>query len=121
MPEINFVSHCVTAGISVGIQVNQSPSAVIRKAGADAQLVCTHKKTDYRVMLWYQRSPNNKALKLVGYVDFSSITHENAYKKHFNITGDLSGNTEKNSSLFITDLKASEHSALYYCAARYAQ
>lgn len=111
----------LTAGISLGVQVHQSPSAVIRKAGDNVQFVCTHGQTDYRVMLWYQKSPGDAALKLVGYVDYSRISHEDLYKEHFNVTGDLSGNTEKNCSLFIMDLKESEHSAMYYCAARYAR
>lgn len=110
-----------TAGISLGVQVHQSPSAVLRKAGGEVQLVCTHGKPDYTVMLWYQQSPGDKALKLIGYVEYSRISHEELYKNHFNITGDLSGSTAKNGSLFIVDLRESEHSAVYYCAARYAR
>lgn len=72
-------------------------------------------------MLWYQQPPGDTALNLVGYVDYMSIYYEESYKNHFNITGDLSGNTAKNGSLFIVDLKQSEHSAVYYCAARYAR
>ena len=109
-----------TAGVSLGVQVHQSPSAAIRKAGEDVQLFCTHGQTDYRVMLWYQQPSGDKALKLIGYVDYTKISNEELYKEHFNITGDLSGNTGKNGSLFIADLKASEHSAVYFCAARYA-
>ncbi len=71
-------------------------------------------------MLWYQQSPGDKALKLIGYVNYAAISYEELYKDHFNISGDLSGNTGKNGSLFIVDLKESEHSAVYYCAARYA-
>lgn len=100
--------------------MHQSPSAVIRNAGDDVQLICTHGKTDYRVMLWYQQSPGDTALKLIGYVDYNTIRYEGAFQKHYNITRDLSGNTAKNGSLFIVGLKESEHSAVYYCAARYA-
>ena len=71
-------------------------------------------------MLWYQRSPGDTAMKLIGYVEYSQIYYEELYKEHFNITGDLSGNKAKNGSLFIVDLRESEHSAVYYCAARYA-
>ena len=110
----------LTAGISLGVQVHQSPSALIRKAGDAVQLVCTHGQTDYTVMLWYQQSPTDQALKLIGYVEYSKIYYEELYKEHFNITGDLSGNKAKNGSLFIVDLRESEHSAVYYCAARYA-
>ncbi|KAA8581834.1 hypothetical protein FQN60_008574, partial [Etheostoma spectabile] len=96
-----------------------SPSAAIRKAGDDVQLICTHGQADYTVMLWYQQAPGDKALKLIGHVEYSRISYEESYGEHFNITGDLSGNTAKNVSLFIVDLKELEHSALYYCAARY--
>ncbi|KAI3367126.1 hypothetical protein L3Q82_008182 [Scortum barcoo] len=57
----------LTAGVSLEVQVHQSPSEVIKKAGGDVQLVCTHEQSDYRVMLWYQQSPGDKALKLIGY------------------------------------------------------
>ncbi|CAB1450327.1 unnamed protein product [Pleuronectes platessa] len=63
----------LTAGISLGVQVHQSPSALIRKAGDAVQLVCTHGQTDYRVMLWYQQSPTVQALKLIGYVEYSKL------------------------------------------------
>ena len=112
---------CTTAGFSLGVQVHQSPSAAIRKAGDGVQLVCTHGQPDYTVMLWYQQSPGDTALKLIGYIEYSTISYEESYKGHFNITGDLSGNTAKNGSLFIVDLKEPEHSAMYYCAARYTR
>uniref|UniRef100_A0A3B4Z490 Immunoglobulin V-set domain-containing protein n=1 Tax=Stegastes partitus TaxID=144197 RepID=A0A3B4Z490_9TELE len=65
-----------------------------------------------RVMLWYQQPPGEKAVKLIGHVEYAQINYEESYKKHFNITGDMSVNTEKNGSLFIVDVKASEHSAV---------
>ena len=115
----SICSTLLSTGICLGVQVNQSPSVVFRKAGDDAQLVCTHGQTDYRVMLWYQQSLKHKALKLIGYVEYSRISYEELNNVHFNITGDLSGNTAKNGSLFIVGLNESEHSAMYYCAARY--
>ncbi|CAB1449645.1 unnamed protein product [Pleuronectes platessa] len=60
-------------GISLGVQVHQSPSALIRKAGDAVQLICTHGQTDYTVMLWYQQSPRDQALKLIGYVQHNQI------------------------------------------------
>lgn len=111
----------LTAGVSLGVQIHQYPSALIRKAGDDAQLVCTHGHTDYTVMLWYQKSPGDAALKLIGYVDYNRVNYEEIYKEHVSITGKLSGNTAKNGSLSIQDLKESEHSGVYYCAARDAR
>ena len=71
-------------------------------------------------MQWYQKSPGDRALKRIGHVYQKSIEHEEPFREHFNITGDMSGDTAKNSSLFITNLKTPEHTAVYYCAASYA-
>lgn len=71
-------------------------------------------------MYWYQKSPGDRALKRIGHMYHSSIEHEESFKEHFKITGDMSGSTAKNGSLLILDLKAPEHSAVYYCAASYA-
>ncbi|KAI3367121.1 hypothetical protein L3Q82_008191 [Scortum barcoo] len=110
-------------GVSLEVQVHQSPSEVIKKAGGDVQLVCTHEQSDYRVMLWYQQSPGDKALKLIGYgyVQFTNDSVEETFRKHFKLAGDLESNKIKNGSLYITDLKALEHTATYFCAAREAQ
>lgn len=83
------------------------------------QLVCTHGQADYRVMLWYQQLPGNKALNLVGfgYVNFKNESVEQPFRKHFQLAGDLSGDKTKNGSLSIADVKR-EHTATYFCAAR---
>ena len=72
-------------------------------------------------MQWYQKPHGERALKRIGHVYYGDIEHEESFKKHFNITGDMSGSTAKNGSLFIVNLKAPEHSAVYYCAASKAQ
>ncbi|KAK2892163.1 hypothetical protein Q8A73_017828 [Channa argus] len=106
-------------GISLGIQVDQSPPAVFKKPGDDVELVCTHGPNDYRVMLWYQQLPGDTALKLVGYgyLEFKSDSVEEPFRKHFKLAGDLSGEKKKNGSLSISDLKPLEHTATYFCAA----
>lgn len=71
-------------------------------------------------MYWYQKSPGDRALKRIGQVYYSNIELEESFKEHFNISGDMSGNTAKNGSLFIVNLKAPNHIAVYYCAASYA-
>ncbi|KAF7652109.1 hypothetical protein LDENG_00101640 [Lucifuga dentata] len=117
---IRFLFSCFfTVSGCLGVHIHQSPSDVLRKPGEDVQLICTHQQKDYRVMLWYQRPHGQTAINLIGYVDYSRIIHEELYKSHFNITGDLSSSsTAMMSSLHIVDVKASEHSAVYYCAAR---
>ncbi|XP_074789766.1 immunoglobulin kappa variable 1-39 [Mastacembelus armatus] len=108
-------------GVCVGVKVDQTPPALLSRAGDKVQLVCSHAKTDYTLMHWYQQTPGDHALKRIGHVYYSEIKHEESFEKHFKITGDMSGETAKNGSLFISDLKAPDHTAVYYCAASYAQ
>ena len=68
-------------------------------------------------MYWFQKSSGARDLKRIGHVYYSSIEQEQTFKEHFKITGDMSANTAKNGSLFIVDLKAPDHNAVYYCAA----
>lgn len=68
-------------------------------------------------MYWFQKSSGARALKRIGHVYYSSIEQEESFKEHFNITGDMSASTAKNGSLFIVNLKAPDHNAVYYCAA----
>lgn len=85
--------------------------------GGKAQLVCSHEKTDFYLMQWYQKSPGDRALKRIGHVYYGSKDYEPPFKDSFNLTGDMSGNTAKNGSLQISNLVAPDHSAVYYCAA----
>lgn len=71
-------------------------------------------------MLWYQQPPGDTAMKLIGYLYSKDVTMEELYKNNFNISGDLTGNTAKKSSL-IVKLTGEEQNAVYYCAAREAQ
>ncbi|KAF0043902.1 hypothetical protein F2P81_003060 [Scophthalmus maximus] len=103
-------------GYMVGVQVDQSPAALIRKAGDAVQLVCTHGEADYNVMLWYRQSPGDQALKLIGHIYSHLHDVEGAFIKHFKLAGDLSGDG-KNGSLSIINLKAPKHTATYFCAA----
>lgn len=109
------------SGLSLGVHIHQSPPAVFKHAGQDAQLLCTHGQSNYRVMLWYQKSPGEDTLTLIGhgYTLFNDDSVENPFKEHFRLAGDLNGD-RKNGSLSITNLKA-QHSAVYFCAAREAQ
>ncbi|KAK9533973.1 hypothetical protein VZT92_009051 [Zoarces viviparus] len=107
-------------GVCLSVKVDQTPPELLRRPGDKVQLVCSHEKTDYTQMYWYQKTPEDRALKRIGHVYYSTIEQEESFKKHFNITGDMSGERAKNGSLFIDKLKAPEHNALYYCAASYA-
>uniref|UniRef100_A0A3Q1GBP1 Immunoglobulin V-set domain-containing protein n=1 Tax=Acanthochromis polyacanthus TaxID=80966 RepID=A0A3Q1GBP1_9TELE len=112
----------LTAGFSLGLQVDQSPPAVFKKEDDEVKLFCTHEKSDYRMMLWYQKSPGETALKLIGYgyVDFKDDGVEEPFRKDFKLAGDLTSD-KKNGSLSIVNLKAREHTATYFCAASQPQ
>lgn len=118
---VHILLCAVFSGLSLGVEISQTPSDILRNPGDKVQLVCSHEKTDYTQMHWYQKSPGDNALKRIGHVNYNTKDYEESYKEHFNITGDMSGQTAKNGSLFIVDLKAPDHSAVYYCAASYAR
>ncbi|XP_075344160.1 M1-specific T cell receptor beta chain-like [Odontesthes bonariensis] len=90
-------------GFSLQLQVQQFPSDVLKKPDGNIQLLCKHSLKDTRVMLWYLRTPGNTALKLIGYGygQFRNDSVEQSFRKHFKLTGDLSGD-EKNGLLTIT-------------------
>lgn len=103
----------------MGLEVHQSHSDLIMNSGGKVQIFCTHEKTDYWIILWYQRSPADTALKLIGHLYMKDMTMENENDKNVQISGDLRGNTAKNASLIINAVEK-KHTAVYYCAAREA-
>lgn len=111
----------LSSGLCLSVEVHQTPSAVFSRPGENVQLFCQHQKTDYRVMLWYQKPRGETALKLIGYLNFNSQTIESSYEKHFNMSGDLGGGGPKNASLNMFNLRRPQHSAVYFCAASKAQ
>lgn len=110
------------AGLSVGVQVQQHPAALLGVAGDEAVLHCSHGQADHRVMLWYQQRPGDNAVKLIGhgYTVFRNDSAEEPFRKTFKLTGDLSDKT-KSGVLSITKLDVREHTATYFCAASQAQ
>lgn len=110
---------CSLVAICLSIQIDQSPPAVFKNPGDEVQLVCSHNKTDYTLMHWYQKSLGEQALKRIGHLYYGTKDYDKVYESNFKIIGDLSGEKAKNASLLISDLKP-EHSAVYYCAASYA-
>lgn len=107
-------------GVCLGVEVRQTPAELLMSPGDKVQLVCSHEKTDYTFMQWYQQPPGERALKRIGHLNYGSKEYEEPFKEHFKMSGDLSGDKAKNASLFIDTLKAEEHSAVYFCAASYA-
>uniref|UniRef100_A0A8C4NR71 Ig-like domain-containing protein n=1 Tax=Dicentrarchus labrax TaxID=13489 RepID=A0A8C4NR71_DICLA len=88
-------------GCCLGLEVRQSTSDLIKQPGDKVQIFCSHDKTDYRTMLWYQRSPGDTAMKLIGYLYFKDVKMEEKYE---------------NGSLIVKRV-GPNHSAVYYCAA----
>uniref|UniRef100_A0A8C5G1C0 Ig-like domain-containing protein n=1 Tax=Gouania willdenowi TaxID=441366 RepID=A0A8C5G1C0_GOUWI len=106
-------------GVSLSVKVDQTPVEAFRKPGDKVQLVCSHGEIDYRYMQWYQQSHREPGLKRIGHVNNNIKKYEEGFQKDFIFTGDLSGDKAKNITLTISNLKTSEHSAVYYCAASY--
>ncbi|KAI4797092.1 hypothetical protein KUCAC02_026539 [Chaenocephalus aceratus] len=117
---IGFLLFGCLAGVSLGLDVRQSPSELIKPPGDKVQISCSHDRTDYRVILWYQRSPGDTALKLIGYLYYKEATMEEPFKDDFVTSGDLGGSAAKNASLIVNAVKP-EHGAVYFCAAREAR
>ncbi|XP_036818228.1 uncharacterized protein LOC118944159 [Oncorhynchus mykiss] len=93
--------------------VHQRPVALTEGPGGDVQLTCSHTIPNYYVILWYKQSAGDTAMKLIGYAYTKSITMENSFEKHFNVSGDGG----KEAYLHLVSLRGPEHSAVYYCAA----
>ena len=78
-----LVSSCLSPRVSLGIVVHQTPSELIRKPGNSVEFICTHGKTDYRMMLWYRQSPGQRDLGLIGHVNYQTIKVESAFQEDF--------------------------------------
>ncbi|CAB1330463.1 unnamed protein product, partial [Coregonus sp. 'balchen'] len=100
-------------GQSLSSKVHQTPIAILKGSKNNVQLTCNHTIQSYNMILWYQQSTGDTAMKLIGYALATSITMEKSFEKHFSVSGD--GQTE--ASLHLLSLRAPEDSAVYYCAA----
>ncbi|KAG8013114.1 T-cell receptor beta-2 chain C region, partial [Nibea albiflora] len=90
----------IEGGACLGVEVRQSASDLITNHGDKVQIFCTHDKTDYWMMLWYQQSPGDTAMKLIGYLNYKAVTMEKLYEKQFNISGDLGVYLSKGKQVF---------------------
>ena len=104
----------LSTGVSVSLKVNQTPSTLLGKPEHKTQLSCSHNIPSYNIILWYQRSVGDTALKLIGYVYYKTITVESPYQGIFNVTGD--GAKEAHLHL---QLRQPEDDGQYFCAASY--
>uniref|UniRef100_A0A8D2ZFS0 Ig-like domain-containing protein n=1 Tax=Scophthalmus maximus TaxID=52904 RepID=A0A8D2ZFS0_SCOMX len=107
---LNFLVHGLVPG-SGGNRVNQ-PSSLLVERG-QSTISCSHSVSSYNVILWYQQSAGDSALKLIGYILYANPTLEEPFQQHFNVTGD--GSTK--SQLRVLKLRQPQDSGVYYCAA----
>lgn len=86
-------------GIISCLEVHQSPPDLNANPGDQVQ--CSHDRTDYRLMLWYQRPLETTALKLISYLNFDKVKMKPTYSKIFTLSGDLTGDKRKVGSLIV--------------------
>uniref|UniRef100_A0A8C7VBM7 Ig-like domain-containing protein n=1 Tax=Oncorhynchus mykiss TaxID=8022 RepID=A0A8C7VBM7_ONCMY len=98
---------------SLSTEVHQIPIAILKGSKDNVQLTCNHTNPSYYTILWYQQSPGDTAMKLIGFAYYETITMEKSFEKHFNVSGDGS----KEAYLHLLSLRSPEDSAVYYCAA----
>uniref|UniRef100_A0A8K9WR22 Ig-like domain-containing protein n=1 Tax=Oncorhynchus mykiss TaxID=8022 RepID=A0A8K9WR22_ONCMY len=77
-----------------------TPTAILTGPEDKVNLTCSHTVSSYNMILWYQQSAQNTALKLIGYVRFT---------------------TNKMAYLHFPKVPEAEDSAVYFCAASEAQ
>ncbi|TKS87117.1 Immunoglobulin lambda variable 1-40 [Collichthys lucidus] len=82
-------------------RVLQTPAFIIKRTGQSvlSGINCSHKITDYNVILWYKQD-QHKALKLLGYLTVASPKPEDDVKGKISFDGD----GRSHSSLTISDL-----------------
>ncbi|XP_067098694.1 T cell receptor beta chain MC.7.G5-like isoform X1 [Osmerus mordax] len=102
-------------GVSLSQEVNQTPSTLLGKPEEKIQLSCSHNIPSYNIILWYQRSVGDTALKLIGYVYYENPTVESLYQGIF----DVSGDGAKEAYLHLLKLRQPEDDGQYFCAASY--
>ncbi|CAB1330499.1 unnamed protein product [Coregonus sp. 'balchen'] len=119
-PEDSAVYYCAASQhrMSQTDEVQQTPTAIIKRPEENVQLNCSHTIPNYNIILWYQQSAQNTALKLIGYVLLTNPTVEDSFKERFTMGGDAA--TGKMAYLHIPKLRGTEDSAVYFCAASYA-
>ncbi|XP_034089329.1 M1-specific T cell receptor beta chain-like [Gymnodraco acuticeps] len=93
--------------------VLQDPSLILGSPDTPATISCSHSISSYNMILWYQQPTGHSHLNLIGYVYVTSQSIEDAFKGHFEVSGD--GSVE--SELHVLKLRQPEDSAMYFCAA----
>ncbi|KPP57114.1 hypothetical protein Z043_125194, partial [Scleropages formosus] len=72
--------------MSLSNKVTQTPAAQLLSLTSSVEFKCSHRITDYDMILWYQQSKGENALKLIGYIYYSDNRTEDSFKERFGIT-----------------------------------
>ncbi|KAI4797100.1 hypothetical protein KUCAC02_026547 [Chaenocephalus aceratus] len=99
---------------SLSREVVQDPSSILGSPDTPATISCSHSTSSYDMILWYRQPTGHSHLNLIGYVYATSQSIEDAFKGHFEVSGD--GSVE--SELHVLKLRQPEDSGMYFCAAR---
>uniref|UniRef100_A0A8B9L8I7 Ig-like domain-containing protein n=1 Tax=Astyanax mexicanus TaxID=7994 RepID=A0A8B9L8I7_ASTMX len=86
------------SGLSVAVNINQSPLILIKEKGESAEIWCSNNNTDYDRMLWYKQTHQKLQLS-------------QEIKSGYSVSGDA----EKEGYLTVSSATAA-HSGLYFCA-----
>lgn len=100
-------------GVYLSKEVYQTPVELLGKTNTEVKLSLTHKIQNYDTILWYQRSPGDTSLKLIGYMYYKTSNVEPEFQSSFNVSGD----GEKAAHLHILQLKHPKHTGDYFGAA----
>uniref|UniRef100_A0A096LS82 Immunoglobulin V-set domain-containing protein n=1 Tax=Poecilia formosa TaxID=48698 RepID=A0A096LS82_POEFO len=85
--------------------VFQSPPDLLLQLHDAAKLTLTHKIQSYDTILWYQRSPGDSSLKLIGYMSYKNPNIEGGFVGRFEVSGD----GENTAHLHILNLTGAEY------------
>lgn len=100
-----------------GNDVHQQPGHRLCLPDDKVEISCSHNIKNYDTILWYQKKEGDTAMKLIGYISYTTIKSiEAPWTNVFNVSGD----GEKNASLHFSSINTAL-SAVYFCAAYYAQ
>uniref|UniRef100_A0A3B3CRA9 Ig-like domain-containing protein n=1 Tax=Oryzias melastigma TaxID=30732 RepID=A0A3B3CRA9_ORYME len=102
------LSILLLADVCLGVEITQTPSEVLKKPGDEVQLVCSHGKTDYTYMQWYQKPPGDPLIVFTSTAqkDFGAFS-----KEKFSAT-----KTEAERGTFTVKEVQPEDKGLYFCA-----
>uniref|UniRef100_A0A667Y9T8 Ig-like domain-containing protein n=1 Tax=Myripristis murdjan TaxID=586833 RepID=A0A667Y9T8_9TELE len=93
--------------------VLQTPAALQRTVGGNANFSCSHKVSEVFYLYWYRQRQHGEPLICIGYLYSTNINIESSFQHRFTLRGD----STKHSYLEIHDLSREDRGE-YFCAIR---